>query len=329
MRPRVIMAVAVAVILLGGGFVPAADARLTDTTTEPAARSDVTAVAADTTAATATAAPAPVTAPPPPTLASAQVSVQGMDDFFSWTLLDRDSGEISGAENMAATSTTQSMIKIWIAADYFRRLGDSAPSAARKKQASIAIRDSDDRATESLFNAGGRAAVLDRMIKTCGLTDTRKKTPPGRRTVWWSYTQMSARDAVRLGECVKSGRAAGPKWTNWILTEMTEVRGTTAKKDQHRTWSGGRWGIIEGLPEEIRAKGPVAIKNGWTLIAAVGRWHLNCLAVTDDWVLAVMMRYQGKRGLDHGADACASVATQLTPARPGAALKIPVPLVQS
>ena len=86
---------------------------------------------------------------------------------------------------------------------------------------------------------------------------------------------------------------------------------------------GGRWGIIDGLPAEIKAQGPVSIKNGWTLLSYDGNWHVNCLAVTDKWSLAVMLRYPAERGLAYGAQVCASVATQLVTPQPGAALKVP------
>ena len=99
-----------------------------------------------------------------------------------------------------------------------------------------------------------------------------------------------------MGECIKNGTAAGPKWTPWVLDEMTKVQGTTAAKDQQETTGGGRWGIIDGLPKEITDQGPVAIKNGWTMIYADGMWHVNCLAVTDDWVLAVLLRYPAEAG---------------------------------
>ena len=55
----------------------------------------------------------------------------------------------------------------------------------------------------------------------------------------------------------------------------------------------------------------MAIKNGWTYIYADGLWHVNCLAVADGWVLAVMLRYPIDRGLVFGADVCGHVARQL------------------
>lgn len=263
-------------------------------------------------------------APPAPALAAGPVSVPGVDGFFSWALLDRHSGRISGARNMTATNSTESMIKVWIVSDYLRRLGNRKPPAAMLKAASSAIRDSDDRATEVLFNQGGRAPVLERLIKMCGLTDTRAVVPPKAKTVWWSYTRMSARDAVRMGECIKDGTAAGKRWTTWVLNEMSKVRGSTAARDQKAGRGGGRWGIIDGLPPEL-AKG-VAIKNGWTRIGTDWKWHLNCLAISDDWVLSVLTRYPANKSLDYGAKICASVASQLVTPRPGAVLKVPPPI---
>ncbi|MEQ4303728.1 serine hydrolase [Plantactinospora sp. B6F1] len=314
MRPRVTLVLAITAVVLGGLLlVPSAYARLVDS-------GGVTSSAED----------PPVgiepSAPPPPTLTAAPVTVKGVDGFFSWALLDRKAGKISGARNMTSTNSTESMIKVWIVSDYLRRLKDKEPPSRLLKMASTAIRDSNDDATNTLYNAAGGVGSLDRLIKMCGLTETSKEIPPGDNRVWWSYTSMSPRDAVRMGECLKDGTAAGPKWTDWVLDEMSKVRGTTAAKDQRARQGGGRWGIIDGLPQGILGQGRVSIKNGWTLINADGKWHLNCLAITDDWVLSVMTRYSGAKGLDFGADVCASVASQLVPPQPGAVLKVPRPL---
>lgn len=237
---------------------------------------------------------------PPRTLAAAPVTVKG-DGFLSWALLDRVGGGVAGSKNIAATNTSESVIKIWLVADFLRRSteGRRKPSRARLEQASRAIRDSDDNAAESLYQAGGGNAAVDRMISRCRLTDTRLSDG-------WSKTQLSARDIARLGDCVADGTAAGPEWTKWVRDEMTKVRGTTAARDQP---AGGRWGIIDALPEEIR-KQRVALKNGWTL-RSDGQWHVNCLAVTDGWALAVLARYPARRGLPYGARLCADVTRQL------------------
>ncbi|GIJ75922.1 hypothetical protein SAMN05443287_106265 [Micromonospora phaseoli] len=318
MRSRVIMVLAVTAVLLGGVMlVPAAYARLSPGEANAAQES----VAAPT--------PAP---PPPPTLAAGKVSVNFKGEFFSWALLDRESGEISGAKNMAATSSTESMLKVWFVADYLRRLGDKEPPAAMKKAASLAIRDSDDDAANRVYRAAGGSyavpaggqpgPVVKRAISMCDLTDTKRGNVKGYEG-WWSFTRMSPRDAVRLGDCIADGTAAGPKWTEWVLAEMSKVRGSTAAKDQKLRSGGGKWGIVDGLPESITSQGPVSIKNGWTPLNYDGNWHVNCLAVTEKWSLAVMLRYPQSSGLDYGSDVCASVAAQLVTPQPGGALKVP------
>lgn len=257
-------------------------------------------------------------APTPPTLSARPVRVE-VDGFFAWAILNRRTQKIAGSANRTATNSTESMIKVWIVADFLRRTAErhQRPSGRRLAQARAAIIDSNDDAAQRLYVAGGRDAVVSRMIGFCGLTDTQIAGPRGvGDRGWWSYTRISARDAVRLGECVKNGTAAGDRWTGWVLEQMSRVRGTTEPADQHPTHGGGRWGIIDGLPTVIRDQGPVGIKNGWTLINADGLWHVNCLAVADDWVLAVLMRYPGKRGLQYGADICSSVAAQLVTPQP-------------
>jgi len=320
MRSRLVLAFTLAAVVLGGAWlVPTAYAELTS-------RNDEESTGDGESTSTGSTTPAPSTAmtPTPPTLAPADVSVD-IDGFLSWALLDRRTGTISGSRNMTATSSTESMIKIWIVSDVLRLLGDRSPGPQILKWASSAIRDSDDDATNALYNRGGKAKIITRMVEMCGLTETRPVAPRG-TTIWWSYTQISARDAVRLGECVKNGKAAGPKWTEWVLDEMSKVRGTTAPADQKSRQGGGRWGIIDGLPEEIRSGTRISIKNGWTAIGADRSWHVTCLAIADDWVLSVLMRYPTANGLDYGAQVCASVTSQLVTARPGAALKVPRPI---
>ena len=82
---------------------------------------------------------------------------------------------------------------------------------------------------------------------------------------WWSFTEMSAQDAARLGECVAGRQGRRPEVDQWVLTEMTQGRAARRppRTSRPRT-GGGRWGIIDGLPTEILAQAPVSIKNGWT-----------------------------------------------------------------
>jgi hypothetical protein len=303
-RPRILILIAALLAVLVGGAVFV-------TTIAAGTAEDGRAVTADERRPAPARGNAPRLAEPPapaPDL-SASVSVD-IDGFLTWAARDRTTGEVvsSGHE----INSTESMIKVWVAADHLRRAAEAGrePSPDSLTDASLAIRDSNNEATQRLYAAGGYDEVVERMIDHCGLTDT--EVVPG----WWSRTMISAEDAVRLGECVADGTAAGPQWTDWLLEQMRQVQGTTADKDQRADegFEGGRWGIIDGLPPELRDD--VAIKNGWTRIGETDSWHLNCLAVTDDWVLAVLMRYPAGYSLDYGADRCAGVASQLfdTPA---------------
>jgi hypothetical protein len=301
-RRRVILAAVLVFLLVGGAGV--ASAAVAGGATGPAAR------ALANWATRPAAPPRPAPAPEPPV----EVTVE-IEGFLAWAALDRASGETVASPNATETSSTESMIKVWIVADYLRRLAEQGrpPSDASLRDAQLAIRDSHNGAAQRLYVAGGGNPVVTRLIETCGLVQTH--IPVG-GSGWWSRTQMSAEDAVRMGACLADGTAAGPEWTDWVLAEMRSVRGGTAPADQRpeQGFEGGRWGIIDGLPEPAPERS-VAIKNGWTRIGATSSWHVNCLAVTDHWVLAVMMRYPAEYSLDYGAQRCADVAGQLVPER--------------
>ncbi|MEJ3743349.1 serine hydrolase [Actinomycetes bacterium KLBMP 9797] len=213
--------------------------------------------------------------------------------FLSWALLDRRSGRISGSANRTAPSDTMSMVKSWIAADYLRRAAERGvtPSRQRMRELTIMIRDSDNGSAQTIFAELGRRASIERLIAICGLTDSH----PYR--TWWSNTTVSARDVVRIGACLADGRAAGPRWTRWLLDEMRQVRGA------------GDFGVRTALPDRLAAR--VAIKNGWLLRSGDGLWHISCLAIGEDWVLGVLARYPGALGFGYGTQLCQDVGAQL------------------
>src|SRR6266511_447742 len=179
-----------------------------------------------------------------------------------------------------------------MAADFLRRAAErnQDPGTRRLHEISIMIRDSDNGAAEDIYQVNGSTASINRLISICGLTDSRATSGS------WSKTYLSSRDAVRMGKCIADGRAAGGKWTSWLLTEMRNVRGY------------GRFGIISALPPDVAKT--VAIKNGW-LLRTDGLMRINCLAIGTDWVLAVLVRYAGSLGEAYGIGICKSVAAQL------------------
>lgn len=232
----------------------------------------------------------------PATATPAGPSPAGRTDFLSWALLDRRTGRITGTPNLAEPSDTMSLVKSWLAADHLRRAAERGelPPDADLRRLSVMIRDSDNAAAEAIYRRNGRDESIHRMIGQCGLTDS-LATP-----AYWSNTSVSARDVARLGACIADGRAAGP-WTDWLLGEMRQVRGT------------GDFGARSALPPAAAAT--VAIKNGWLLRATDRQWHVSCLAIGSDWSLGVLARYPAERGLTHGADLCRQAGAQLLTAR--------------
>jgi hypothetical protein len=244
----------------------------------------------------ATGTPSP-TGSPAPTATNAsrfhvgKVSLQ-VTGYWSWAFLNFKTGALAGSSPKNALSDTASMTKAWIAADYLRRAAEQGkkPSSTIMSQITGMIRDSDNTHAYELHVANGNLASIQREIRVCGLSDTK-----GHQNSW-SLTEMSARDVARLAKCIADGRAAGPKWTAWLLNEMRNVRGA------------GRFGVIEALPADL-AKG-TAIKNGW-LARDDGLWHIACMATGDGWSIGVMARYPGRLGMGYGAKTCREVARQL------------------
>ncbi|MDP9798855.1 hypothetical protein J2S43_007367 [Catenuloplanes nepalensis] len=217
----------------------------------------------------------------------------GGDAWWSWALLDHRTGTLSGSPNLGETSTTASLIKAWIGADFLRR-ADAAghrPGDARMRQLRIMLRDSDNDAAESLWAAVGRSESIRRLRRICQLIDG------GPYRQMWSNTRLSARDVVLLGRCIADGRAAGASWTPWLLREMRAVRGV------------GDFGLRKAFPPAARSS--IAIKNGWVVRDTLGEWHVNCMAIGDGWSIGVLTRYPASRGYEHGASICRRIGRQL------------------
>ncbi|MET8906339.1 hypothetical protein [Micromonospora sp. NPDC004551] len=236
---------------------------------------------------------------PSPSLEPLPFAAQDLSDlditgWYSWSVLDKRTGKIIGSKNMNETSTTASMIKSWIVADYLRRAADAGqtPSDAKLDDATQIIRDSDNTRAEQFYNSVGRSASIKRLIQMCGLTDSKVASDGG-----WSRTQLSPRDTARLGLCIDDGRAAGPKWTKWLLNEMRQVRGV------------GDFGIRKAFPAKVQKT--IAIKNGWIDRQKEQEMHINCLAIGDTWTMGVMVRYPINMGYDYGMKNCEKITEAL------------------
>ena len=98
---------------------------------------------------------------------------------------------------MDETSTTASMIKAWIVADYLRRADKAGqtPSDAKLADATRIIRDSDNTRAEQFYNSVGRSASIKRLISICK-TDRQQR----RRRRGLEPDRPLPRDTARLGD---------------------------------------------------------------------------------------------------------------------------------
>jgi hypothetical protein len=214
--------------------------------------------------------------------------------WFSWALLDTRTGEMFGPADRTAWSTTASLIKSWIAADFLRRADEQGrtPSDKALEMIESMIRDSDNEAADLLFEDIGGPRSIDRLISQCGLQDSRAAPDGG-----WSSTLFSAADITRLGACIADGRAAGPAWTAYLLDEMRAVR------------DEGDFGIRKAFPPDQQQA--IATKNGWVEREEALEYHVSCMAIGAGWVVGVMTRYEIDKGYEYGAAICEQVGRQL------------------
>jgi hypothetical protein len=292
--PSLIALIAAAVVLAGGGAYAAGRVTASNVAAPPAHVFDPASVVTS----FQTKAPIPtLRAPAEP----AKIKVSGASALFGWAFYDRRTDETVGSANdTTVRNTTESMIKPFIAGDYLRLLAarGQEPTKTALGELTLMLIDSNDNMAQKYFVIDGRDAVMKRFVSICDL--------PG--VTWqfnrWAYTNITPDESIRYARCIADGRVAGPKWTAWLLATMKKPRGGV--KDQISTSiEGGHWGVIDGLPAALKTT--ISWKNGWTY-QPDGYWHINCMAISPDWMLVVEMHTSG---LQKGADICASVTRQL------------------
>ncbi|SNT57038.1 hypothetical protein SAMN05421812_11069 [Asanoa hainanensis] len=220
--------------------------------------------------------------------------------WYSWALLDTRTGELFGPSDRTALSTTASLIKSWIGADFLRRAAEQGvrPSTEETELVETMIRDSDNEAAEELHAANGRDESIRRLISMCGLHDSLVAPDGG-----WSGTMLSPADITRLGACIADGRAAGPTWTDYLLDQLRAVR------------DEGDFGIRKAFPEDQQKT--IATKNGWVDREEEQEYHVSCMAIGAGWVVGVMARYEIEKGPAYGAEICRLVGSELRRAAGG------------
>jgi hypothetical protein len=233
---------------------------------------------------------------------AAQRVTASVQEWASFTLLDRKTGRRIGDPRSYQPTFSESTIKVWLAADLLAtraRAGRQLTPYETQRMTAM-IRRSDDNAAEVIWRWLGADAAIEDMIRTCGLEDTQVYDD------WWSKTAISSRDLARLGDCVVPGKGKflSPAVGAPLLALMRSVDPTNA------------FGIQQVYPAGKGVR--IAVKNGWTEHgAATGtRWNVNCLGIWgpgNRWVLAVTTRYPVANGLDFGAGVCREVTRAILP----------------
>ncbi|MGH4013196.1 MAG: serine hydrolase [Pseudonocardiaceae bacterium] len=169
------------------------------------------------------------------------------DGSVSFTVVDRDTGEIRAEHDVHAQYRSASLVKLLIALDYFETRGPDVeiPPEDRTLLESM-LRSSDDQAASILWVREGWQLIVERMVDRLGLTDTE---PPADRRIW-GYTATSAADVARIYEYLLA--EAAPSAREFILGALREATHCAADgRDQY-------FGIPSAVDE------PWAVKQGWS-----------------------------------------------------------------
>ncbi|MEU6038630.1 serine hydrolase [Actinomadura sp. NPDC047616] len=159
-----------------------------------------------------------------------------------YVVFDRESRRTVREYRAHRVFRSASVVKILIALDHLERSREADPRLGPM------LRSSDDAAATALWRRGGRGAIVERMARRMGLTDTRP--PPTDKPGFWGYTALSAADVVKTYRYLLE--RARPEHREVVLRELRRAtrRGTDGY-DQY-------FGIPRAVPK------PWAVKQGWS-----------------------------------------------------------------
>jgi hypothetical protein len=298
--PSVLVALTVAAVALaasqagtsGSGRAAGASSGSTASTADSA---DSAATSTASTAATSTTvAPSGSTADP----AAAAAVAASRSGVVEWAIVDLATGYASGSGSLADPQVAidaASMGKVLIAVAAVQQGLTASPVQAAELE--LMIEQSDNTATDDLYDAVGGAATIQALMDGTGMT----ASGAGRN---WGAMSITASDMAHFLAQLGSGELLGSA-TDEVLEPMRAV-----VADQ-------RWGISEAATATPAA----AVKNGW-YPDTDGRWRLHCSAIVgstdptgaDQGVAVVVMaHYSQALGMGYGEETCRLVAAALLP----------------
>ncbi|MER6945069.1 hypothetical protein ABT294_13685 [Nonomuraea sp. NPDC000554] len=200
----------------------------------------------------------------------------------AWLVFDRKAGRIVATRNPHRKFRSASVVKILIAIDYLESGASVPPADAGLLK--VMLRSSDDDAASTFWNRRGKGAIIQRMARKLGLSDT--TPPPASKPGFWGYTSLSAYDIVRTYRYLLD--TAAPKVRDTILGHLREsTRCGTDGFDQS-------FGIPGAVPR------PWAVKQGWSGFGTVPPARCQANPASGGAISAVAFRARGSGVPDYG-----------------------------
>ncbi|HEU5031454.1 MAG TPA: hypothetical protein VFV01_41515 [Spirillospora sp.] len=193
----------------------------------------------------------------------------------SWAVFDLAAGRAVAERRPAEVFRSASVVKVLLALDFLR----GRVVRRDRELVEAMLRASDDAAADEVWERGGQAEIVERMVRRAGLRET--VPPPQDMPGWWGYTGISAGDVVRVYRY-----ALGVPEGRFVLEQL----GRMAEK--------GADGFDQVFG--IATAGPRAVKQGWSGFEEVpdrrpapeelglGRPALHTTGVVDGKIVAVL-----------------------------------------
>ncbi|WP_419998879.1 serine hydrolase [Streptomyces boninensis] len=181
---------------------------------------------------------------------------------YSIAVEDLDTGELAHSSAGSGSYDTASIVKVNILAALLLQAQTTGVALTPEQQgeAAIMIRNSDNKATDTLWRAIGAGEGLARANRTLGLTGT----TPGSGGQW-GLTQTVAEDQLRLLRAVFTR----PSPLTDASQEYIQSLMANVAADQD-------WGVPAAAPDSAGF-----VKNGWLPRSASGRWDVNSIGRVD------------------------------------------------
>jgi len=192
------------------------------------------------------------------------------DTDIGFALFDDETGEVVASVASARQFYTASVVKLLIALDALHIGGWHAPDPRLHEQLTEMLRASHDGVASSLWDRGGRTAIIERMVRLIGLSNTAAP----RIADQWEMTRTTADDVVRTYRYLMHDVPA--EASEPILTALAAAESRAA--DGFPQY----FGIPDGLPTTSWA-----VKQGWMeIMRAV---VLNTTGVVDSRYIVVLL----------------------------------------